>query len=83
MYETNNKIQPPQVKDDWNGVGREMKHFCIDRHNEQVNVVYMDLSADSVYLKGLWRLKWHRKFNTAGYIENGGSWPAWMVNMKE
>ena len=83
MYETNNKIEPPQVKDEWNGVGREMKHFCIDRHDEQVNAVFIDLSADSVHLKGLWKLKWHRKFNTAGYIENGGSWDPWMTNMKE
>ena len=85
MYRTTNtnKIEPPAVRDEWNGAGREMKHFCIDRHNEQVNMVFMDLSADSVHLKDLWRLKWHRTFNTAGYIENGGSWDPWMANMKE
>ncbi len=83
MYEIANKIEHPLVKDEWAGAGREMKHFCIDRHDEQVNMVYMDLSADSVHLKDLWRLKWHKEFNTAGYIENGGNWPAWMANMKE
>ena len=83
MYETNNKIETPAVKDEWTGVGAEMKHFSIDRHDGQTNIVFVDLSVDSVTLKGLWRLKWHRKFNTAGYVENGGSWPAWMANMKE
>jgi hypothetical protein len=44
----------------------------------------MDLSADEVKLKNLWRQKWHKKFNTGGYIENtGAAWPEWMENFPE
>jgi hypothetical protein len=84
MYETNNKITPPSVSDEWQGFGHEMKHFCMDRHSKTVNMVYMDLSADEVKLKNLWRQKWHKKFNTSGYIENtGAAWPGWMENLPE
>ena len=84
MYETTNKITPPSVRDQWSGVGHEMKHFCIDRHSKTVNMVYTDLSADEVKLKNLWRQKWHKKFNASGYIENtGAAWPEWMENFPE
>lgn len=81
---------PPEYNGEWDPNLRfkaEMKHFCIDRHNGNVNHLFMDWSVRSVGLKELWRLKWHRQFNTNGpwtprpaYTPD---WPPWMKNFKE
>ena len=59
-----------------------MGHFAMPRHGKGakagINVMFMDLSARHVRIKQLWTLKWHREFNTSGYTNNGGTWPAWM-----
>ena len=70
------------------GVTGEMNHFCIDRHNGAINMLFMDFSARKVGLKELWSLKWHRSYNTNGpWTKAGGvqnpDWPAWMRNFKE
>ena len=70
------------------GTYNEMKHFCINRHNGGVNVLFMDWSTRKIGLKELWTLKWHRSFYTGGpYTRAGGvwdsDWPSWMRNFKE
>jgi len=69
------------------GILDEMQHFCIDRHNGGINMLFMDWSARKVGLKELWTLKWHREFNTQGpWTTAGGyqpSWPEWMWNFKD
>jgi hypothetical protein len=40
-----------------------MKRFCMDRHNGEVQVLFMDWSFRKVGLKELWALKWHQSFN--------------------
>ena len=57
-----------------------LRLYCMDRHKGGINGVFLDLSAQKIGLKNLWRLKWHRKFNTAGWRQN---WPDWMQNYKE
>jgi prepilin-type N-terminal cleavage/methylation domain-containing protein/prepilin-type processing-associated H-X9-DG protein len=52
--------------------------FAINRHNESVNVVFLDASASKVPLKQLWRLKWHKN-----YAATMPAWPAWMQSMKD
>jgi hypothetical protein len=47
------------------------------------NVLFFDLSARHVQIKEMWKLKWHRDFNTAGYTANGGTWPTWMTKYNE
>jgi len=42
---------------------QHMHYFAYDRHRGHVNSVFVDGSSRKVGLKGLWRLKWHRKFN--------------------
>ncbi|MHC4120218.1 MAG: hypothetical protein ACYSWO_22220 [Planctomycetota bacterium] len=69
------------------GMG-EINHFCIDRHDGAVNVLFMDWSASKTGLKQLWTLKWHRQFNTAGPWTTAGGvlpndWPMWMTNFKD
>jgi prepilin-type processing-associated H-X9-DG protein len=70
------------------GVTGEMNHFCIDRHNGAINMLFMDWSARKVGLKELWTLKWSRNYDTAGpWTRAGGvwdsDWPEWMRNFKD
>jgi prepilin-type N-terminal cleavage/methylation domain-containing protein len=60
----------------------------IDRHHGYINILFMDFSVRKVGLKGLWTLKWHPDFNTAGpWTRAGGvqpsDWPDWMRNFKD
>ncbi len=68
----------------WNNTAR----FCINRHNGAVGCVFMDWSARKVGLKELWKLKWHRAFNTQGpWTKAGGvrpaDWPEWIRDFKD
>lgn len=81
---------PPSVPfgSEWNVVTSEMGLFCISRHGDAVNILFMDWSARKVSLKELWTLKWHREYNTAGpWTREGGvlpsDWPEWMRNLKD
>jgi len=61
-----------------------MGSFCINRHNWQVNGVFLDYSVRSVGLKELWKLRWYKGIDT---IHQGPSvwngWPAWMSGLKD
>jgi prepilin-type processing-associated H-X9-DG protein len=65
-----------------------MNRVCVDRHDGFVNAVFCDWSVDSVGLKELWTLKWHRTYNTNGpWTKAGGvvpsDWPLWMNRYKD
>lgn len=69
----------PEDATTWNINGNPMQRFNIDRHSGGVSAVYMDGSCRNVGLKGLWELKWHKKFN----VNNAQTlpsavWPDWM-----
>ena len=64
------------------------KAFCINRHNEHVNGLFMNWSVRRIGLKELWTLKWHDDYNTAGpWTKAGGvqpsNWPEWMRNFRD
>ena len=42
----------------------DMHNLVINRHEGSVNVIFCDGSASKVGLKGMWRLKWHKDFQT-------------------
>ncbi|MEA3226821.1 MAG: type II secretion system protein [Planctomycetota bacterium] len=70
------------------GTSGEMNHFCIDRHNGFINLLFMDWSARDVGLKELWTLKWHRSYVTTGpWTRAGGAraedWPVWLRRYKD
>jgi hypothetical protein len=70
------------------GTSGEMNHFCIDRHNGFINMLYMDWSIRNTGLKEVWTLKWHREFNTMGpWTKAGGvmpgDWPVWLRRYKD
>jgi prepilin-type processing-associated H-X9-DG protein len=62
--------------------------LLIERHGEGINMVFLDWSVRKVGLKGLWTLKWHAEYDTAGpWTKAGGvkpeDWPAWMRGFRE
>ena len=62
--------------------------FCINRHNEHINGLFMDWSVRRIGLKELWTLKWYEDYNTAGpWTKAGGvlpeDWPHWMRQFKD
>jgi prepilin-type N-terminal cleavage/methylation domain-containing protein/prepilin-type processing-associated H-X9-DG protein len=76
-----NGIRPPDFNGQWSGANKEMMHFAMDRHSKGVNAVFVDGSVRHVGIKGLWRLKWHKKYEAArGYV---GKWPEWMAGYSE
>jgi len=92
FYQNNNphspRIIPPEYDGQWVAAANEMMHFCINRHNGSTNFLFMDWSVRGVDLKELWKLKWHRTFDTNGFWTLAGgvqrsNWPFWMRNFKE
>lgn len=67
----------------------EIRNFCINRHNEAINVLFLDFSARRVGLKGLWELEFKKEIWFKGNVEGTGEfqfeppdWPNWMVNFR-
>ncbi len=57
-------------------VGNQITRFCVNRHRGAVNGLFVDFSVRKIGLKELWKLKWHRSFDTNGMwtiAGNGGS----------
>ncbi|MBN1508475.1 MAG: prepilin-type N-terminal cleavage/methylation domain-containing protein [Sedimentisphaerales bacterium] len=72
----------------WDEVYAAFGGFCMDRHSEHINGLFLDWSIRKVGLKELWTLKWYDGFNTAGpWTKAGGvtpdKWPAWMRGFKD
>jgi hypothetical protein len=74
-----NRFMPGNYNGDWQGAGNEMMHFAFDRHAGGIQGVFMDHSVRHVPIKQLWRLKWHRTFDTSRKM----SWPRWMAGYPE
>jgi prepilin-type N-terminal cleavage/methylation domain-containing protein/prepilin-type processing-associated H-X9-DG protein len=71
---------PPDTEDDYYAYGNGMNRFCLDRHNGNTNMLFLDMSVNKVGLKQLWKLKWNNDFDTAGFQ---GTWPEWMSSLPE
>lgn len=73
---------PPAEQGDWiGGYPHNMQRYCIDRHgNGVINSLFLDLSLQKVGLKGLWGLKWHRRYDTNA---TRPTWPDWMRSFSE
>jgi len=59
--------------------------WCLDRHDCAINIVFMDWSVRRTALKCLWKLKWHRQFDTVNSGPQEGlpypaGWPDWMAD---
>ncbi len=64
---------PPNFNGEWAGAGAEFHHFAMARHSRGINALFFDGSARLERAKHLWRLKWHREFDTSRR-----TFPAWM-----
>ncbi len=72
----------------YEGYRHGIKLTCIDRHHQDINILFLDWSVHKVGLKELWMLQWHRQFNTSGpWTKAGGiqpeDWPQWMRRFKD
>jgi len=73
---------PPAFQgESWDSLN-QMKRFCLNRHNGFVNCAFLDFSARKVGLKELWRLKWHRIFDTT-YLPDWETEAPWMKDFKD
>ena len=82
------KDEPPEYDGHWvlSTNESEMRYACLNRHNEHINMVFLDFHVRPVYLKELWELHWHKNWykgtgDTPDY--NPPVWPAWMLHMKD
>jgi len=68
------------------GTYTSMKRCCINRHDEHINMVFLDYGVRKVGLKELWQLKWHRawveNYRAAGPPTEWDAPDHWMYNMK-
>lgn len=55
----------------------EMQHFAFPRHNNRINVLFLDGSARAVRLRELWALKWHREWDTEAW-RTQVQFPTWL-----
>jgi len=56
-----------------------MKAYAMNRHNRGINMIFVDMHADPVQIKELWRFKWHQEFNTNVTV----TWPTWLQQFPE
>jgi len=69
----------PDYPGQFEGVGfDDMAHFCINRHNGGINGVFLDSSVRKVFIKELWNLRWHRKYDITKPPPN---WPDWVEDL--
>ncbi|HOK95333.1 MAG TPA: type II secretion system protein [Anaerohalosphaeraceae bacterium] len=77
---------PPQSRDyllntQWAAQpDNQMQRFCVDWHRNMLNVLFPNGDVSAVSPKELWRLKWHKGFDTSKPLPQ---WPEWMVNFKD
>jgi prepilin-type N-terminal cleavage/methylation domain-containing protein len=64
-----------------------MKKACVNRHDEYLNMVFLDYSVRKVGLKELWEVKWYRNwiedYRDAGRPTAWNDPDHWMYNMKD
>ena len=80
-------VFPPPRRGGSNGT-MNMGCFCMDRHNECINGLFLDWSVRRIGIKELWTLKWHMQFDTANaWTKAGGvlpeDWPYWMRGFRD
>lgn len=74
--------QPADFGDRYPGAkigNNEMQTICVNRHNYAQYVLMGDWSVPRLSLKKLWRLKWHKNFDTLAPLPK---WPDWMAPCK-
>jgi prepilin-type N-terminal cleavage/methylation domain-containing protein len=60
-----------------------MNRFCLNRHQQAINGVYMDFHVDRIWLKSLWHQKWSKRFDTHLPGPDWSSEASWMAHFKD
>jgi len=60
-----------------------MQRFCINRHQQAINGVFLDFTVRKIWLKQLWRLKWSKRFNINAQPPRWETEAPWMKDFKE
>lgn len=56
----------------------------LPRHNDKINMVFLDGNLRAVGIKELWTLKWSKSFDTNNACARPGySWPDWVNKLRE
>ena len=59
-----------------------MNRFCINRHHQSINAVYVDYHVDKIWLKALWRQRWSKRFDMYAPKPDWASEAPWMAHFK-
>ncbi|MFQ6034816.1 MAG: hypothetical protein ACE5NM_03085, partial [Sedimentisphaerales bacterium] len=60
-----------------------MNRYCINRHQQGINGIFLDYSARKIWLKELWRVKWAKNFDINAPTPIWEVEAPWMANFKE
>ena len=66
--------------DEINTPSNDMQRFTVSMHDQKLNVLFMDGMVKTISPKELWRLKWHKNFDTSAPLPE---WPEWMASFKD
>ncbi len=64
------------------GHTESMNRFCINRHQQGINGVFLDYSVRKVWLKELWHVKWGRNFDINAPVPHWPTEASWMAQFK-
>jgi hypothetical protein len=59
-----------------------MNRFCINRHQQAINGVYLDYHVDKIWLKQLWHVRWSKRFDVNKPGPNWATEAPWMISFK-
>ncbi len=59
-----------------------MNRFCMNRHQQATNGVYLDYHVEKIWLKSLWRQRWSKRFEVTGPEPDWETQAPWMASFK-
>ncbi len=82
------RTRPPKADDRsarYPGDDNAMNRFCINRHQQAINGVYLDCHVDKIWLKALWRQQWSKppRFDVGAPKPDWETEAPWMTSFKD
>jgi len=76
---------PPKLDDRsarYPGDDNAMNRFCINRHQQAINGVYLDYHVEKIWLKSLWHQRWSKRFDVSSPSPDWSTEAPWMAHFK-